>query len=218
MIKHTFYINRNERIDRKVHVEAQLRSIGIAEFTRFSAIEIANTRAACSFSHLKCLQIAEENEWENVFIVEDDIEFLNPSVLQKQLEVFSSTLPICDTFDVLLIGGNNIPPYEKINDACVKISRCQTTTGYIVNRHYYKSLIANISEGISFLLKHPEEHVKYAIDKWWFSLQLKDNWYLIIPLTVTQRPDFSDIEKKQTNYTKLMLDIDKTAYFFPRTL
>ena len=75
MIKHTFYINRNERIDRKVHVEAQLRSIGIAEFTRFSAIEIANTRAACSFSHLKCLQIAEENEWENVFIVEDDIEF-----------------------------------------------------------------------------------------------------------------------------------------------
>jgi GR25 family glycosyltransferase involved in LPS biosynthesis len=220
MIQHTFYINLSSRTDRKSHVESQLESIGILNYTRFPAIALPNARAGCSFSHLKCLQIAETNNWEHVLIVEDDIEFVNPSVFKEQLHKIMADSAFFKTLDVLLFGGNNIPPYEKFpnRDTCVKISRCQTTIGYLVNRHYYKSLIANISEGLEWLLKHPDEHVKYAIDKWWFSLQLKDQWYLIIPLTVTQRPDFSDIEQKNTNYTKLMLDLDKSAYFFPPTV
>ena len=39
--------------------------------------------------------------------------------------------------------------------------------------------------------------------------ELRDNWYLIVPLTVSQRDGYSDIEKKQINYSQLMLDIDK---------
>jgi hypothetical protein len=78
-----------------------------------------------------------------------------------------------------------------------------------VKRHYYDTLIANIREGLQLLMRNPEKHVMYAIDKWWFQLQQKDTWYLIIPLTVTQREDYSDIEKKRTNYTWLMTDLDK---------
>jgi hypothetical protein len=117
------------------------------------------------------------------------------------------------TFDVLLIAGNNMPPYQKIDDSCVKVYRCQTTTGYIVQRHYYDTLIANIREGIQKLMKNPEQHVKYAIDKYWFILQEKDNWFLITPLTVTQREDYSDIEKRHTNYTRVMVDLDKEWMF-----
>ena len=51
-----------------------------------------------------------------------------------------------------------------------------------------------------------------SIDKYWFNLQSKDRWYLIIPLTVTQREDYSDIEKRPTNYTPAMLDLDKVAF------
>ena len=58
----------------------------------------------------------------------------------------------------------------------------------------------------------PEKHVLYAIDKYWFRLQERDNWYLIIPLTVTQREDYSDIEKRMTNYSRAMLDLDKEAF------
>jgi hypothetical protein len=53
----------------------------------------------------------------------------------------------------------------------------------------------------------------YAIDKYWFKLQQKDNWYLITPLTVTQREDYSDIEERNTNYTRLMVDLDKEWMF-----
>jgi hypothetical protein len=36
---------------------------------------------------------------------------------------------------------------------------------------------------------------------------------LITPLTVTQREDYSDIEKRSTNYSHLMLDLNKEAFF-----
>jgi GR25 family glycosyltransferase involved in LPS biosynthesis len=208
-IEHAFYINLESRTDRKQHVEEQLACIGI-KATRFNAIKLSNGAIGCSMSHLKCLEIAKQNNWERVFIVEDDILFLNPELLKNQLNKF---LKKHTKFDVVLIAGNNVPPYQKIDDSCVKVYRCQTTTGYIVMRHYYDTLISNIREGIQKLMKNPEQRVLYAIDKHWFKLQQKDNWYLIRPLTVTQREDYSDIEERNTNYTRLMVDLDKEWLF-----
>ena len=65
-------------------------------------------------------------------------------------------------------------------------------------------------------MENPESPVLYAIDKYWFNLQKKHNWYLIIPLTVTQREDYSDIEKRATNYTHVMTDLDKEWFFKPQ--
>jgi hypothetical protein len=56
-------------------------------------------------------------------------------------------------------------------------------------------------------------HKIYAIDKYWFLLQDKDLWFLITPLSVVQREDYSDIEKRRTNYTKIMVDLDKRYMF-----
>jgi len=61
-------------------------------------------------------------------------------------------------------------------------------------------------------MKNPEEHKFYALDKYWFHIQEKHNWYLIIPLTVVQRPDYSDIEKRATNYMRSMTDLDKVEF------
>jgi hypothetical protein len=147
-----------------------------------------------------------------VFICEDDILFLNPTLFKKNLEVFLSNNEN-KRWDVLLVAGNNLPPYNRICDEYVKVSRCQTTTGYIVREHYYDELMKNIREGMSLLLRDPENHFYYAIDKYWFNLQMKDNWFLITPLTVTQREDYSDIEKRKTNYIHLMTDLDKKHMF-----
>lgn len=208
-IEHTFYINLETRPDRKQHVETQLHNIGITA-TRFNAIKLSNGAIGCSMSHLKCLEIAKENDWDHVMIIEDDILFLNPNVFKNQLNKF---LQNHKDFDVVLIAGNNVPPYQKIDDCCIKVYRCQTTTGYIVQKHYYDTLINNIKEGVKHLIKYPEQHIVYAIDKYWFQLQEKDNWFLITPLTVTQREDYSDIEKRPTNYTRVMTDLDKEWMF-----
>ena len=37
-----------------------------------------------------------------------------------------------------------MPPYKIIDDTCIQVSRCQTTTGYIVNGHYIKTLLQNV--------------------------------------------------------------------------
>ena len=79
---------------------------------------------------------------------------------------------------------------------------------YLVNNHYYDKLIQNYKEGIQKLLKEPKNN-NYKIDKYWFKLQRTDKWYLIIPLSVVQKEDYSDIERKVTNFKKYMLDYNK---------
>jgi GR25 family glycosyltransferase involved in LPS biosynthesis len=207
-IKNAFYINLLSRPDRKQHVEEQLEQIGI-KAERFNAIKLKNGAVGCSMSHLKCLEIAKMKGWDHVLIVEDDILFLNPQLFIIQLNTFLSNNK---NFDVLLFAGNNMPPYLKIDNSCVKVTKCQTTTGYLVKSHYYDKLINNYKEGIKKLITEPLKHVVYAIDKYWFRLQEKDKWFLITPLTVTQREDYSDIEKRRTNYTNVMIDLDKKAF------
>lgn len=207
-IKNAFYINLESRPDRKEYVEQQLKCVGITA-TRFNAIKLENGAVGCSMSHLKCIETAKKNNWDHVLIVEDDITFLNPGLFINNLNRF---LEKHDDWDVLLIGGNVLPPYKKVDFSCVQIINCQTTTGYIVKSHYYDTLIQNYKEGIGKLLKEPQNYKLYAIDKYWFSLQERDKWFLITPLTVTQKEDYSDIEKKTTNYTRVMIDLEKVWF------
>jgi glycosyl transferase family 25 len=199
------YINLERRVDRKENVLTQLAKIGVEAPTRFKAIELENGALGCSMSHLKCVELAKQNDYEYVFICEDDIEFLNPELFLTQLNSFiNSTLK----WDVAIVAGNNMIPYIPISDYCIKVFNCQTTTGYIVKNSYYDKLIQNYKEGIKGMLKEPNNN-DYKIDKYWFRLQQMDNWYLIIPLTIIQKEDYSDIEKKVTNFSKYMLDYNK---------
>ena len=208
-IKNVFYINLEHRVDRKEHVETELSKIGI-NANRFNAIKMENGAIGCSMSHLKLLQEAVKNNWDHIMIVEDDITFLDPDMFKNQINKF---FQLHNRWDVVLLAGNNMPPYENIDETCIKVSRCQTTTGYLVNGHYIKVLVQNIKMGLTNLITYPEEKPKFAIDKFWFILQQSSNWYLIIPPTVIQRDDYSDIEKRTINYGKLMVDLDKAEMF-----
>lgn len=205
-IKNAFYINLEHRVDRKHHVENQLNSIGITTHTRCNAIKMKFGALGCSLSHLKCLKTAKDNNWSHVLICEDDIQFLDPPLFVKQLNGFLENV---DDWDVVLIAGNNIKEYSTTNEYSVKVSWCQTTTGYLVKSDYYDKLIENFTTSIEKLIKEPQNHHLYAIDQYWTKLQHTDNWFLITPPTVVQRDDYSDIEKRRTNYKSIMLQLDK---------
>jgi glycosyl transferase family 25 len=209
-IKYAYYINLEHRIDRKIHVEEQLSNVGITP-TRFNAIKMDNGAIGCSMSHLKLLQNAINYKYDHILIVEDDITFLHPELFKNQFNKFLKIHG--NKWDVILLAGNNMPPYEKIDDCCIKVSKCQTTTGYLVNGHFIKILAQNIKAGLTHLLNKPSNPENFAIDKFWFVLQQSSRWYLIIPPTVIQRSDYSDIEKRYTNYEKLMTDLDKAEMF-----
>lgn len=208
-IKHALYINLEFRRDRRLHVENQLNSVGIRA-ERFNAVKLADGALGCSMSHLKCLQMAKDKGWDHLLICEDDITFTSPALFIQQ---FNKFLKNQSEWDVVLLAGNNMPPYKQVGDYCAQVTRCQTTTGYLIKSHYYDALIENIKRGMDMMVKNPDKRKIYAVDKFWFLLQDKDLWFLITPLSVVQREDYSDIEKKTTNYSKLMTDMDKKHLF-----
>lgn len=204
LFEHTYVINLKNRPDRLEHVNNEFNKLNIIP-TRFNAVQTTDGAIGCTLSHIKCLELAIENNYEQIFICEDDITFIDVNTLQYSLDKFNKNIK---TWDLLIIGGNVVKPYEQIDDYCLKISNCQTTTGYIVNKHYYSTLLLNFRTGVQQLLstKNPKQ---FAIDIYWKLLQQTDKWYLLYPLTVTQYENYSDIEKRKTNYTHLMLDSKK---------
>lgn len=206
MFVHTFFINLDTRKDRLKHITAELEKIGISG-ERFNAIRMTNGAIGCTISHIKCLEMARDRGYKNVFICEDDICFSNPELFNTNMQKFLNLTDL--PWDVCLVAGNNLPPYTQMNDFFAKITNCQTTTGYVVNQHYYDTLITNFRDGLKHLLKNPENKRQYAIDMYWKQLQIKDNWYIITPLTVYQLDGYSDIEGRVTDFRAMMLDMDK---------
>ena len=213
-IQHAFYINLEHRTDRKEQIENELSIMGI-NAKRFNAVCTTNGAIGCTMSHLKLLEKAISENYSHLLILEDDIQFLEPETFKTNFNKFLELHE--NNWDVIIFSGNNVPPYIPIDETCIRVTRCQTTTGYLVNGHYLRILRDNIKEGLEKLIKNPSMHYYFAIDKYWFCLQQCDKWYLIIPLTVIQRESYSDIEKKITNYKTVMTDIDKKWLNLPQS-
>jgi len=195
---HVFYINLKHRVDRMHQAETQFKSMGVTA-ERVDAIPCRNGAIGCALSHIKCIELAKERRMPYACICEDDILFLDP---EKTKQSVSNLLT--SKWDVMLLGANIAPPYFKINNQCMTVRNAQTTTGYIIKQAYYDTLLQNIRTGISGLLLYQNPKV-YAIDIYWKKLQKLDRWIILLPLSVVQRPDYSDIEGKHVNYTTYML-------------
>jgi GR25 family glycosyltransferase involved in LPS biosynthesis len=213
LFKNTLFINLEQRPDRLEHALAEFKKMRI-NAERVNAVKTKMGAVGCTLSHIRCLELAKQRDYDYVFICEDDITFLQPFVLKKHLEIFAShgDLP----WDVCIIGGNNVPPYEQVNDFFVRVYNCQTTTGYIVKKHYYETLIANFKESAKNLMRDPTNKQTYALDMYWKRLQQQDKWFMITPPTVTQYENYSDIEERNVNYDYLMLDMNKKWLFQQR--
>jgi glycosyl transferase family 25 len=210
-IQNVFYINLEHRTDRRQMVIKEFEKLGWVNEPRwFKAVEMENGAIGCTISHIKCIELAKRMGLSHVVICEDDIKFSSPSTFTENLEKFLSS---GIEWNVILLAGNNVGQYIDTGEGAVQIQMCQTTTGYIVKSDYYDTLINNFKEGLGKLIREPFNHSKYAIDKYWFYLQIIGKWFLIYPLTVTQQSVYSDIEKKVLNYDRLMLTLDKSSWF-----
>ena len=201
-LSNVYYINLTERPDRRVAVENELYKLNW-NYERFNAIKVKDGRVGCSMSHYKLLEMAKKNDLDYIVIVEDDIMFTKPEQYSEMLELFIRSNM---DYDVFLLAGNIRPPFTKINGNLLKITKAWTAAGYIVKKHYYDKLLANFKEGITKLMANPEQHHLYAVDSYWHKLQETDNWFILMPRTVTQRPNYSTIEKRFTDYNRLLLD------------
>ena len=208
-ITNVVFINLDSRIDRRTHFESQFHKMGFQP-QRFSAMRNADGAIGCSMSHVSCMELAIKNGWDHVLVCEDDATITNPGQLVYQANQFLKRFG--DAWDVLLLAGNNYQPFRQVSPECVRVANCQTATAYLVRRPYFETLLANFKEGLSKLKAEPAKQPSYAIDQYWKLLQRTDHWYLIVPITVIQRPDYSDIAKQHVNYSDAMTQVNKKWY------
>jgi GR25 family glycosyltransferase involved in LPS biosynthesis len=110
----------NHRTDRNEHVVQQIETIGYTAI-RIEAVECKQGAIGCGMSHIRCLELAKEQNLPFVCIVEDDITFTNPDLFRDQLDSFLSS---SIDWDVLLLGTNMGPPFYKEKGCVAKCIKC----------------------------------------------------------------------------------------------
>lgn len=191
-IEKIIYINLEDRIDRKKLLLEELSNINNIDdkLIHFNAIKHIDGNIGCTMSHIKCLEMAIQNNWKNVLILEDDAMFND----------YTNGIKILDTLinkphDVILLGGT----FFYLNAETYKLYKAQTTTAYLTSSHYYNTLLSNFKKGLQSL-EQTNISQMYCIDVYWQKLQQKDNWYIINPALMIQRKGYSDISKRETDY------------------
>jgi len=184
------YINLEEAVERRKNMEEMLAIVPQDKIIRFNAIKHENGAIGCSKSHIECLRLAIKNNWNNVLIIEDDLIWNNYEISLKVFENLSKK-----DYDVILLGGT-LAQFDKNT---YKLYSAQTTTAYFVSKHYYEKLLSNFIEGVVGLIK-TNSPGHYGVDMYWKRLQEIDNWYIVNPALIIQKPSYSYILKENVNY------------------
>jgi glycosyl transferase family 25 len=193
-IEHIYYINLDKRTDRKELIETELTAFDIS-FERFRAIENERGFVGCAYSHLEVLKLAKEREHKNILILEDDFTFLvGKEEFEREIDAFFTCFP---DFDVCMLSYWVFQHYELGEDHNVnRIIEAQTASGYLVNYHYYDTLI-DLLETFNVLLDETGEHWNFANDQIWKILQPKDKWFYFKKRIGKQRSGWSDLAQEE---------------------
>ena len=191
------YINLKHRKDRKKQIENEIKKLG-CPFKRIDAVKNKNGGLGCVRSHIKSIQWAKQNNLPNVLILEDDFIFVenNSNIRNK---IFNALKLLKNNWDVIMLSGNILKTENSIYDDLDKVIDVQTASGYIINNHYYDTLLNNFKEAEKHLA-NGEDYTKWALDQYWKILQPNGKWFIMTPTIGKQKESYSDIENTVVNY------------------
>ena len=180
----SYCINLDKREDRWKVCKKEFRKIDFYP-ERFSAIESHIPWLGCYKSHLAILKKAY-GENKNVLIFEDDVEFIqDKNIIENALNDLSD-LP----WHMFYLGGNILKPFYQKSKYLARLTHCQSTHAYGVNKLFLKPLI-DFLERQEFIID-----VLYAE-----SVIPQSNSFITVPMVAIQRADYSNIEKTIMDYS-----------------
>ena len=191
------YINLDKRTDRRTQMERQLDAFGLS-YERFPAIPHSFGIVGCSQSHQAVYRLAKERGYKNIWILEDDFEFVvsRDTLEQRITELMESSSRL--NFDVCMLAYNALET-EDSHSLWMRILSAQTASSYIVQASYYDTLIELYDTSIP-LLEQTREHWNYANDQAWKLLQSQDQWIAPKQRFGKQRDGFSDNAQEYMSY------------------
>jgi glycosyl transferase family 25 len=160
---------------------------------RFSAINNTTAGIGCNQSHLKILNLALENNYENVLILEDDFEFLIPqekfyNLLNKFFEKYKDDYEICYL-------QYNLKIAEEKDELIGLAKKSYTSAGYLINKRIIKDFRDKLEIDTKKLIE-TGEHWNYAIDVSWHTFQYNRNVYYFKERVGKQRASYTDLGKE----------------------
>jgi len=174
-------ISLPDRHDRRKECRKELEGFGTYQFV--NGVFDVVPRKGIAQAHKNCIQIAIQNEWDNVLIMEDDVCFQGKEKTIPYLHECLRNLP--SNWDMLLGGvydSNCILPYNNYWD------RTETFCGlhfYIANRSIYDRILA--CDG------------SIHIDRW-INLNNNRDCFVTKKFVATQRAGKSDNTGQVQNY------------------
>lgn len=196
-----YYINLDHRPDRKESITSQLQPYNHPNIIRTPGVISKFGALGCGYAHINCIKHFIESKHNTCLILEDDFEFVRTpnevnSILQRFFELNVA-------FDVLLLAGvarslqpSHLPFVAKVIDV-------QTTSAYVLTKHYAKTLLANFTEAMNLLAQHDKPIGRLCIDIYWKQLQPRHKWYITNPKLGRQLlNNYSDNERRVVAYSE----------------
>lgn len=151
-----------------------------------------NGAVGCMLSHFNILQAAELLK-TNVFIFEDDALPIteNPA---ETLEYACNELETIK-WDMFYMGANILRPFHQVTEHLAKLTHGQSTIAYGVNKKFLRTLMGYIDL----------QHINKPIDVIYADNVIpNNNCYITVPMIITQRDSYSDIEQMRVEYNRYL--------------
>lgn len=204
MLDAILYINLSHRPDRNEHCLNEIKKIDntLSKTHRIDAIYSQNNGAlGCTLSHIKALNLILENPtWYTVLILEDDFTFFEDNS-EKIINNINYLIKKTDDFDILLLGlgikDTHIIPTK--NNLISKVNSSQTTSAYIIKKHYVPLLLENFKESSELMITNGYKP-QYCCDQNWKKLIPNGKWFTLNNRIGYQFANISDIEGTIVDY------------------
>lgn len=178
----SYYINLDARTDRKEAVEKEFAKISYKPQRHSARTDVTTT-----ISHLEILKDTT-NLGENVFIFEDDAEFIDENLIY--LDAILEDLSHIE-WDMFYLGGNLLRPAYQTSKHLARLSHCYSAHAYGVNKNFIP-VLADIVE-------HNKNQIIDVIYGDYVVPNTKS--YISIPMLCIQGESYSDILKRNIDYS-----------------
>lgn len=189
------YINLNQRKDRRVQFEREMRGIGVTWHVRVPATAAKRGSLGCGLSHRQVLREWTRAPGRLLFVCEDDAEFVAP---RHELDALVEEFVSRPELKVLALANRtawHIPISERLGIS----SDIQTAAAYVLKPEIVGELAEVFGRSVRRLAAGAPDQVA-AHDIAWKKLQKKKLFAVPRSRCVIQRSGYSDIQAKQTDY------------------
>lgn len=183
-------ISLAHRIDRRMLMQEQMDKAGI-KFRFFDAIQDENGVKGLVESMKKVLRECLQKKMERVLILEDDAQFL----VDNPVGFFEEVIPqLPQKWNCFYLGLNLLSVPKRMSTNILKVVDCYSTHSLA----YSKAGMEAVLEFLEVVPVKPYD--QFLRD---YILPMAGS-YCTFPMMMTQRLTYSDIEKKEVDWGKLM--------------